>query len=163
MFGLFKRNKRQESTISVNEKVATKIVRAVALVQQRWARYMERKSERLSIATKKKLVILFCLATGGYSIYLAGESLFQKQSSVMKVTFIKRPQYVTQTGDEKLSPSIIISEKEYAKIVQFRKYMDSLAATRSGKWKADSILVARPGLMDSINHLEQLYHLQTKK
>jgi hypothetical protein len=40
--------------------------------------------------------------------------------------------------------------------------MESLSRSAKGRLEFDSIIKARPGLMDSIKEIEQLYYLQSK-
>jgi len=58
---------------------------------------------------------------------------------------------------------MIVSKKDYQGIIRFRGYMDSLTRSPAGKAAYDSIILSRPGLLDSIRILEKIYQSQTKK
>lgn len=55
-----------------------------------------------------------------------------------------------------------IGQEEYRRIQDFKKYMDSIASTPSGRKIFDSIITARPGLIDSILISGYLFQSQTK-
>jgi hypothetical protein len=160
MFKLFKRKSKEPKPNPAQERIAGTIVRKVIELQERGALFMQRKTEKLSARAKKYGIIFFCLLSGGYSLYIMMESFTTKRQKILAVTNIKPSEYATQTGDGKLYSAPIISDIEYQKIVQFRRYMDSLSVSKTGKTIADSILLARPGLMDSVLQLEKLYQLQ---
>lgn len=65
--------------------------------------------------------------------------------------------------DEKIRATSIVAKEEYEKIQRFRQYMDSLERSPSGKKLYNSILINRPGLLDSIILIENIYQSQIKK
>lgn len=56
---------------------------------------------------------------------------------------------------------ILVDEDTWQKIQVFKQYMDSLRLSESKKY--DSIILSRPGLMDSIAMVEELYYSQKSK
>jgi len=78
--------------------------------------------------------------------------------NAVKIEQINFPKYDHREDKER----IIITKKDYQSITIFRSYMDSLYTSEEGKNQYDSILQARPGLMDSVQLLEQIYLLQQK-
>ena len=72
------------------------------------------------------------------------------------------PAYTNQSGNERLKNDNIISKEEYEDIQAFKLYMDSLQSSSKGKVLYDSIMQARPQLMDSIHLVENMYQLQSK-
>lgn len=128
-----------------------------------WAVWMQRTSRRLSLKTKIVMLLLFCLLAGSFSIYLIADSLLGRQANrTVKITPIKHPGYAKLSGNERTEASIVIDQREYQKIHRFRLYIDSLANTASGKRIRDSIFKQRPGLMDSIEFIENIYQSQNK-
>ena len=160
MFGFFIRKRKEPVTNTAIEKIANTIVTKSIRIQERWAAFMQGLTEKLSTRSKKWSIILFCLLAGGYSLYTIIESFSAKKKKPFVLTNIKTPKYFTHSSEEDIQAIITIPEREYQKIIQFRKYMDSLSGTKTGKKIADSILLKRPGLTDSIIQIEQLYHLQ---
>ncbi len=63
----------------------------------------------------------------------------------------------------KKNEAVTISEGENEKMQNFRNHMDSLAKTPSGKKMYDAILIDRPGLMDSVILIENIYQSQINK
>ncbi len=142
------------------DKIASMIITVVSTLQKNWVVLMQRIMNRIPAGKQKAGVIILVILTGGYSLYIAARSLVNSPQPILKVESIRSPKYVTKTGDEKIQSAIFITESEYRKIEQFKKYMDSLSNTSKGKRIRDSILLARPGLMDSVLQLEAIYQLQ---
>ena len=60
-----------------------------------------------------------------------------------------------------LSTDNAVDEETFLKIQAFKSYMDSLKQAKSIQY--DSILTARPYLMDTVLLLEQIYYSQKQK
>jgi hypothetical protein len=159
-------NKKKQKAAGSNEaqeRIAERIVRSCIRWQTKWAAWMQRKAECLSDKGKVRVLLLFCLLAGGYSSYLAIGSFSGNQAVPFPVSFLKQPGHIQQFGDESPRASPIISKEEYQRVRQFRQYLDSFAQTAVGKNLHDSMLASRPGFMDSVIHLENLYRSQIKK
>lgn len=165
MLSLFRKGKTQSSAKenAAQERLANHIVSVCIRFQQRWADFMQRHTERLSRNGKLIILSLFCLTAGSLSIYLIANSVVKREASSFTVTHLKTPPLAGKSGDENTKASVIVSKAEYGKIQRFRFYMDSLARSPSGKKVYDSILIQRPGLMDSIFLIEKIYQSQNKK
>lgn len=131
-------------------------------LQGGWAKWMMKRTEKFSHCTWIVLLILFVLSTSTYSVYLAVSAITEKDGILITVTPIKRPMYTTGTRETD-KEVVEVSEAEYRRIKRFRGYMDSLARSSSGKTLYDSITSHRPGLMDSLQLIEQLYREKIKK
>ncbi|MGN9390548.1 hypothetical protein ACTMSB_16165, partial [Enterococcus faecalis] len=109
------------------------------------------------------ILIFFCVSAGGYSIYLIVNSVFspERNQKALEIQQMDIPKHFNKTGDETVMPEATIDEQTYLQIQDFRKYMDSLKLNRTNEY--DSILQARPGLMDSVQVLEQIYLSQKQK
>jgi hypothetical protein len=132
-------------------------------ILQHCAAFLQRKTEGLTGRAKKYLLALFCLLSGGYSLYLSADSLMHHKARSFSVTPLSIPKHTGQAGDENLLPAIAVTLEEYKKLERFRRYMDSLVQSPSGKKTLDSILFSHPGLMDSIRLIENIYQLQSPK
>lgn len=128
--------------------------------QKRWASFMQQWMERLSLRGKKVTVIAFCIVWSGYCFLILYRSFYNKKKTLFSITSIQQPAHITETGDLRIANDVIISATDYLQITQFRKYIDSLWPFPAGKRLADSILLNRPGLMDSIRQLEAIYKSQ---
>lgn len=159
MLSLFRKKKtpgsRKEN--AAQERLANSIVSACLRFQQKWADFMLRHTERFSRNGKLIILSLFCLTAASFSIYLIASSVMNRKASSFTVIHLKKPPYAVNAGDENTKALVIISEDEYKKIHRFSYYMDSLARSPSGKQLYESILSQRPGLMDSIRIIEELY------
>ncbi|MEO7983262.1 MAG: hypothetical protein ABI688_04190 [Bacteroidota bacterium] len=164
MLSLFKKKKPPTSTgvNSDQDRVAKNIVERCIRLQERWATYMQKQTERLSGNGKIIVLSLFCLVAGSLSIYLMAVSLMRYPAVSIKISHIKAPLYSARSFDHDTKSSIIITREEYQRIEYFRHYMDSLATSSYGKLIYDSILKQRPGLLDSVAFIENIYQLQTK-
>ena len=89
--------------------------------------------------------------------------MMDNHAILFHVIQVKSPRHIGKSGDEKTKATVIITKEEYDKIQRFRKYMDSLPRSLSGKKLYESILINRPRLMDSIILIENIYQSQTKK
>lgn len=151
------------SKITVSDKVAGRIAGAGIKMQQVFAKKMNTMFMNIEIKRLKVLLILFCICAGGYSIYLIAESIIgpDKKQNGFKIQQMDVPKHYDKTGDESLVPETYVDDETYKKIKQFRNYMDSLRQNKSKEY--DSILQARPGLMDSVQMLEEIYYSQKQK
>ena len=108
----------------------------------------------------KTALILFCLIGGGYSLYLIVSALttHPKANDALKIEQATVPKHFDKTGAEIAEPESNVDERTYGQIRFFKAYTDSLKTANSPLY--DSIVSARPYLMDSIQALEQLYYSQ---
>jgi len=158
MLPLFRKPKRSETTPNnAQDKLAETIVRTCLCWQDKWASWMQRKTMHVSRKTKLIVLFTFISLTGGYNLYLIARSFLTKQTTILSINAIKTPEHVLRSSDEVLKRNAIIMEKELQSIQQFKLYMDSLAHSPTGKNLFDSINTARPGLMDSILIIENIY------
>ncbi len=158
-------NKKKEKTAIHNghqDRIAKRMVITCICLQQRWAVFMQHYSERLSTQWKAIILSIFCLCTGGFSFLLIARSLTSNNIVSFNVTQFKSAPPL-KMGDELNKPPAIITKEEFKKIEHFKKYIDSLAGSPAGKKLYDSILISRPGLIDSIILLENIYQSQIKK
>ncbi len=110
----------------------------------------------------KAFLILFCLCGGGYSIYLTASAITgsEKTQKNLKVDQVDVPKHFDKTGDEVI-PEAYVDEETFYKMQGFKKYMNILKQNKSMQY--DSIMQARPGLMDSVQVLEEIYYSQKQK
>jgi hypothetical protein len=117
---------------------------------------MSRLVANISAGRLKILLLLFCVSVGGYSVYLIGDAIFSTPvNSTIKVEQIKVPKHAAKSGDEQLLSNQLVDDPTYRQIVDFKKYMDSLKV--KGNPIYDSVIRARPGLMDTVQILINAY------
>jgi hypothetical protein len=163
---LFKKKKpelQSEEKITMSDKVAGKIAGVGIKAQRLFAEKMNKLFMKTDYKRLKLLLIFFCVSAGGYSIYLVANSVFspEKKQKAFEIQQMDIPKHFNKSGDETIMPEATIDEQTYLQIQDFRKYMDSLKLNRTNEY--DSILQARPGLMDSVQVLEQIYLSQKQK
>ena len=148
-----KKNKK-EHIHPLKDKLARGIAASLLSIQSRFAVVMDSRINSLSIKAKQFCLLAFCLGFGGFSIY-AFIGVYKGNHKTMKPSQVSVPKYYDRTGTEVREPPI--TEGNIKRINQFKKYMDSLIKSENGQAIYDSILKARPNLMDSILEVEMLY------
>lgn len=163
LFRKIKAKEQDAARSSVSDKVAGKIAGAGIRVQAKFAESMNKLFSNISMKKLKMLLLVFCLGCGGYSIYLIANAIFSadKKQPSFKVDQVDVPKHFDRTGDEIIPPESYVDEETYRQLQGFKRYMDSLKTNKSKLY--DSILIARPGLMDSVLVLEQIYNSQKLK
>lgn len=122
-------------------------------VRARWVQWMSRHSQRLS---RRGLMIVFgvfttMIAAGCLLLIFSGTLLSTSPSiSTDKIISIRAP-------DPTKSPNIVRDTLLQQQLSAFRRYMAELEKTEAGRKTRDSLLRARPGLIDSIAVVETLY------
>ena len=163
---LFKKKKKElqsEEKTTMSDKVAGKIAGVGIKAQRLFAERMNKLFMKTDYKRLKLILIFFCVSAGGYSIYLIVNSVFspERKQKALEIQQMDIPKHFNKSGDETIMPEATIDEQTYLQIQDFRKYMDSLKLNRTNEY--DSILQARPGLMDSVQVLEQIYLSQKQK
>ncbi|NTS41934.1 hypothetical protein HRG84_13540 [Flavisolibacter sp. BT320] len=122
-----------------------------------WAMYLQRRSNSLPPRKLKLLFALFCLLLVSSSAYVIITSLKEK-TLPFRITPIQVMPLEGHPSRQKT-----ITSSEFARIQRLRLALDSLAKTKSGKMRLDSLLQKHPKLLDTIIMIESIYHNQNKK
>jgi hypothetical protein len=133
-----------------SDKLAQRIASFILRIQEVFARGMEKIFSRLAAGRIKILVLIFSVLTGGLSLYFIVDGLWMPQKNItIKPDAIYVP----------LQPE---AEDDFTwnSIENFKNYMDSLSVHAPRMY--NNIIQKRPGLMDSITTLEQIYYSQFK-
>lgn len=159
-----KQNKKNEdgNSQTMSDNVAGKIAGAGIKVQGYFANGMNKIFKNMNNKKLKALLIVFCISAGGYSIYLITNAVVSpdKKQPAFKVDQVDMPKHFDRTGDEFI-PEATVDEQTFNKIQDFKKYMDSLKQKKS--YLYDSIISARPFLLDTVLMLEEIYYSQKQK
>jgi len=144
--------------------ITTGINKYVTDRQTKLAGFLNRKTQGLSTSGKKAFLFAVCLLFGGMSLHLIVTTLWRpsKPDASLKPSAISVPEHLNKTGEETLYPRELVTEQDMEEVRTFKRYMDSLRHSTNGKALYDSILTARPGLLDTVSMLEELYLLQKK-
>lgn len=128
-------------------------------LQLKWAGAMERLVQRLPKYGRVTVFLLAATCSMCASAYLVISSL--RRTAVPKLSFSHAS---LQPGrrEEHRQAVAIVTPRDLDRLNRFTRYMDSLARSPSGKAAYDSIMRARPGLLDSARNTIQLYQPQLK-
>jgi hypothetical protein len=126
--------------------------------QIRRAQSLQVAFERLPTWAKNASIILFLLVCMATFTSIIASSIKIRSPVDIQVYLIKLPRSLIKDKIRNELPVYILNTPDEQRIAKFRMYMDSLPHNSSGKIIRDSILKARPGLMDSISKLENLFH-----
>lgn len=152
---LFKKN----IAPGAGDKAAGWIANTILRIQRKFAEVLEKKS--ISWKAKQQWIFLYlvCLVFGGLSVVAIIKAFNKKASNILsKPAAIKTPRMIP---DENRS-TVMITDNEIRKVHIFKHTLDSLSKTDYGKIKVKNLLERRPGLMDSLEMVEQLYYSQKK-
>lgn len=161
---LFKKQKRKvEPGNPVSDKVAGKIANAGIAVQIKFAKGMNKIVAGMNTKRLKLYLIIFCICCGGYSIYLFADAIVSPDvnNKALQIDKASIPRHFDNNGDDIMVQDNMVDEETFNQIQQFKQYLDSLKQT--GSYLYDSIVTARPFLMDTVLMLEQIYYSQKQK
>lgn len=164
---LFKKRKKniEPNNNAISDKVAGRIAGVGIKIQKTFADFMNTIFSGMPAGKLKIILVIFCICGGGYSIYLIGDTIFgsANKKPILKIDPIEVPRHYNRAGDEMLIPENYVDQETYKQIKDFQRYMDSLKLDKKGRIIYDSILLNRPGLMDSAKLLEEIYLSQQIK
>lgn len=130
---------------------AGKIRQFINHMQQAWASWMQKKANRMSKAALLGVLALLVVCSTVYNFSILTDLEKQGKLPVVPITAPVLLQHVkTSTADS-------IDTARMERITAFSRYMDSLTQTAQGKVLHDSIMRARPGLLDSARMIEKIY------
>ena len=149
----------------IGDKVASIIVSRVLQAQVRFSDWLNKKAERIPSHKLKVLLLLFCISSGSFSIYLIGKAFHKSHSNVRawKIDAISIPKHVNPSIEKQWQPNENIAESDFKRLQAIKAYLDSIRRNGVGKGIYDSVMNSHPHLIDSINLLQQLYLSQLKK
>ncbi len=157
MFRFFRRRKDKPSVVYG---VFQKMSDAVEGRQRKAADYLNGKTAHWS--QKQLLIGLICFALlfGGSAAYVIWRA-FERPARTVRVQPVKPSGHVLQPDKEPVG-AVMLTKEEIRNIRAFRRHLDSLQQTATGKRVYDSIARHRPGLLDSLAIIEQIYSQQLK-
>jgi hypothetical protein len=162
LFKKIKNNGEQRANTAASDKIAVKIAGAAVTLQTKFADTMSMIFQNINVKRLKVLLFLFCLSAGGYSVYLIANAVTNaaKTEQSFKPSQINMPKHLNKSGEEFIAETKV-DEETFYKIQNFKNYMDSLKQNKS--YLYDSILSARPFLIDTVLMLEEIYYSQKQK
>lgn len=142
----------------VLDNAASKIAAVGSRLQRGFATHMNKTVNEMTVKRIKVGVVLFILAYGGVSGYFIVDALTASSNRKLQVEPINVPKHANKAGDEGVMGNTYVDDETFRNITAFQQYMDSLKVHKLFRY--DSIMAARPQLMDSIAMLEKIYNLQ---
>lgn len=148
----------------LKDKTAKGIAKLLLRVQTKFSDFMNKQTKNISPKGLKIIMVIFCVFGGSFSLYLIAEAIFKndKEQQSLKIEKVNFPKYYDNNNDAELQSDQYVDHETYNRILAFENYMDSLRQTEKGQKIHDSILLARPGLPDSIAMLKEIYQSQIK-
>jgi hypothetical protein len=119
------------------------------------ALFLSIRFERLSIRGKKSILVAFCCLFGCATIFLAVQPVGRRQAG-LAIQPIRLPAHAIQNGSPPTGSGTVIPPQVVQQISAFRHYIDSLRRDTGGARVYDSLVRARPGLLDSLSIVEQI-------
>jgi len=117
------------------DKVAMKVVNLLLKLQVKFSNVMGERAKNISAKRLKVWLAVFCLLSGGSSVYLFAEAIFKDEQPALKIEKIVVPKYY----DQDLQTGGTIDPKSYEGLQSFRRFMDSVQKVKF----RDSILKIR--------------------
>lgn len=143
--------------INISERVANAILKC----QRGFASYFGRKTAGFGKKGNLILLLAVCLAFGGLSLFSVVEVFMRDDTAKsIKPDPVTVPGHFDETGEPTGDKVKVLSHTSYKQLQVFSDYMDSLK--KASRSQYDSIVAARPGLMDSVLFLEQIYLQQNR-
>jgi hypothetical protein len=144
----------------INSKAAN---RYYELAKHKWTREMGRICSGLSREKLIAFLLVFTGLTSSMSLALLYRGLVSGTYCVMAMDRISKPVEVNQRVIKTKSTSFFISPGNNTSITIAREYLDSLKGSPKGKKTYDSIILGRPGLLDSLIFIENYYKSNVKE
>ncbi|OCB71235.1 hypothetical protein B0A79_22155 [Flavobacterium piscis] len=155
--------KRKSNAITgTKNSIWEKFEQANLRLQYKCAQWLERKTSHFSRFNWIVVLFTFIVFTGGCSIYLIVNSFSNNKSRNITIAPITKPTNHISLKKKPPELNTIISKTEFEKITSFRKHMDSLGRSPTGKKTYDNIMSNRPGLLDSLTIIENYYYSHLK-
>lgn len=158
MSSLFKRYRSKPVSTAGNRSRGCQIIhRYYLVIQDKWARKMSSATSGLSKRKLISLLGLFVILSGSACFYSISESFSNSITNTIKIIPISKPINEIREAVSPISRPFSVSRTEFQRIICFRKYLDSLGKSPTGKKVYDSIDRCRPGFMDSLVFIENYY------
>ena len=151
---VFKRHKKNE--VALESKQPLVLFQQWKKIKQKFACYLQQRSELLPLKSKKVILILFFMVFTSASILTVVNTTVNKKGS-LGIKQIPRPSSAKDKADIETKTDSVITQKDYKKIEQFKFYLLQLRDDSVNRKKFDSIMLLRPHLLDSITLFEKMY------
>lgn len=150
----FKRHKKKEGALE--SKQPNVLFQQWQKMKQKFAAYLQQRSELLPLKSKKVILILYFMVFTSASILTVVNTTVNKKGG-LGIKQIPRPSSAKDKVDIETKTDSVITQKDYKKIELFKFYLLQLRDDSINRKKFDSIMLLRPHLLDSITLFEKMY------
>jgi hypothetical protein len=158
MWLIKKQKVKNRQAVSGTDTAARKMARTIENLQRLFARKMNKLFSMMSVKKAKRVLFLFTVLCGGYSLYLIYGALTEpKTKNMVPIEQISPPQHLHKTGAEGTEGNGV-EEKTFQDILVYKVFLDSVKNNNPSLY--DRMMAEHPGLLDSMRLLEQLYYSQ---
>ncbi|PSK90778.1 hypothetical protein [Taibaiella chishuiensis] len=154
MFGFGRKKQRLNWTTPMADKANEAMAKRIHITQSWWASWMSRKTEKMTSRAKALVFFTYLIIMTAAGLYCILGGFGDQETTVHKSEHLRIPLIENREtkGMENGVPKIVLE-----RIRAFRLKLDSMSTTVQGRIKVDSIMRSRPGLLDSIRRVEEMY------
>ena len=155
---LFKKNSNMSDN-PISNKAANGIANGILKLQLVFANGMQQWTGKWQQGQKRIFLLMVCTVFGGLSCYYAAMPFIERVTAIEGL----KPQSIILPKKVQKDHSIVtITTKEFKQVQAFKQQLSNLQKTPVGKKQVDSLMKQCPGLMDSLQWVEQIYYSQQK-
>ncbi|SEP07008.1 hypothetical protein [Flavobacterium sp. fv08] len=121
--------------------------------KDRLVEWLERKTENYSKTKAVAILAVFCTAVILMLVFITAKGFYWNEKTGLRLERFST-KAIRPAAESKIYPTDTDIAKRLSKA---RRFLDSLAAAPSLRHKYDSLLSARPALMDSLKKAEYYY------
>lgn len=121
--------------------------------KDKFVKWLERKTENYSKTKAAIVLTVFCTAVVLLLVFITAKGFYWNEKTGFRLERFS-PKVMRPAAESKIYPTHTEIAKRLSKA---RRFLDSLAADPSLRHKYDSLLSARPELMDSLEKAEYYY------
>jgi hypothetical protein len=151
--------KRRKNIVGV-PRVASqwiKLEHKIEVQLRKLANVLQDRFMRTKTMWKRVHFILFCLAFGVASTMCIIRAVSDGPAP-FQIETISRPRSIFPLDDQyDVTQPLTIREDVFQRVMRFDSYLDSLKASKEGARIYDSIILTRPGLLDSLQLVKQIF------
>ena len=114
---------------------------------------MQTRTKNVPPVRLRIMLFIFCLTWGGLSIHLILNAFNTEKNAFISIQKIQLPKYSGKTGEENLRVQHNAAIRDGSKMQLFLDSMNVLRNSIAGRHVYDSIMHARPQLLDSVRRL----------
>lgn len=159
MMKIFDKIRRTRTSGTSTERKLMAAHLAINKMLSQLALYLQHRTATLTVRRFRLILVLFCCIWCSLSLCILLNAFTSGNETFITTQPIQVPKYYHRTGEEGLKTRSSGSENEPA-LRQFIDSMNKLHGSAAGRRVYDSLLSARPHLIDSIHRLNQLQATQ---